>query len=411
MKEKKEKLRMNQVTLNYRHDGEGKVNLIFLHGWSIDSSYWEDQIDYFSKKYSVYAIDLPGFGDSKADRQEWSIEEYALDVKDFIKTLDLKNIILIGHSMSGGIVLDIAIKSSDEIIGVIGIDNFKMVGEEAIDENKEEIARFMIQLSTDYETAVSDYANNYLFMPSTPEVIRKKILKDYNKVDPEIGIETFKASMKYSEMLRENLKMLPHKLYLVNSDSYPTDVASLKEYCKNDFELRIINGTGHYPMVEKPEEFTRLLNAVVSIISAKFENEMTALVSESIKAPISTVWHALTNSELISQYMYGARVESDWNEGSSIKWNGIWNGKYYEDKGKIIEMEKPYSLKYTHYSSLSDKPDIPENYHTVSYQLAREGDHTLLLITQDNNDTESERDDSEKNWKQMVKELKKVVEV
>lgn len=411
MKEKKVKLRMNQVNLNYRHDGEGKINLIFLHGWSIDSTYWRDQIDYFSDKYSVYAIDLPGFGDSTADnRTDWTIEEYALDVKDFIKTMELKNIILIGHSMSGSIALDVAIKSSDEIIGIIGVDNFKMIGDNAIAENREEVARFIIQLNNDYETAVTDYANNFLFMPSTPEDVRKRILKDYKKVDENTGIETFRASLEYAGMLRTNLQMLPHKLHLVNSDNYPTDEASLEEYCKNGFELRIISGTGHYPMVEKPQEFTRLLNDVVCKIATRFENEMTAIVSESIKAPVSVVWHALTDPDLISKVMFGARVESKWTEGSSIKWNGIWKGKYFEDKGMIVEMNRPYCLKYTHFSNLSGKPDEPENYHTVSYQLAQEGDHTLLLITQDNNDTESERDDSEKNWEQMVKELKKLVE-
>lgn len=412
MAENKMKIRADKVTLNYRHEGKGKINIIFLHGWSIDSSYWKDQIDLLKDEYSVYAIDLPGYGDSKADKREvWSMEEFALDIRDFMKHLKLENIILVGHSMSGGIMVDVAVKSSeDEIIALIGVDNFKMVGFEMTPDIKAQIDDYSATLAVNYKEAVKTYAEDYLFSTTTPDHVREKVIKDFEKTDSQIGISTFRNLNEYVDKIPEQLQLIPQKLYLINSDSTPTNEAGLERYCKNGYELITIHGTGHYPMVEKPEEFNILLKGLIDKIANEFENELTSRVSESVKAPVRVVWNALTDPEMIYKYMFGTKVETDWKVGSNIKWTGIWNGKAYEDKGTILAMDPPYTLKYSYYSNSSELPDKPENYHTISYQLAEEGNHTLLLITQDNNLNKKQRDHSAKNWKEMVKGLKEVLE-
>jgi sigma-B regulation protein RsbQ len=53
-------------------------------------------------------------------------------------------------------------------------------------------------------------------------------------------------------------------LYLINNDSIPTNEAGLKNHCKNGFQVETISATGHYPMIEKPEEFNLLLEKVLS---------------------------------------------------------------------------------------------------------------------------------------------------
>ena len=61
-------IRDRQVEINYFQQGQGDTTVLFLHGWCIDGTYWKNQVEYFSKNYNVYAIDLPGFGKSKAER-------------------------------------------------------------------------------------------------------------------------------------------------------------------------------------------------------------------------------------------------------------------------------------------------------------------------------------------------------
>lgn len=108
--------------------------------------------------------------------------------------------------------------------------------------------------------------------------------------------------------------------------------------------------------------------------------------------------------------MFGADVESDWSEGSDITWKGEFNGKEYEDKGKILKIEPEQSLQYSHFSPLSGKPDTPENYHTVSIDLADNGDETQVSLSQNNNADEKSQNESVKNWEMMLQGLKKYLE-
>lgn len=143
---------------------------------------------------------------------------------------------------------------------------------------------------------------------------------------------------------------------------------------------------------------------------ANSEKGFVAHASTTINSPVSRVWHALTDPDMIAQYMFGTNVVTDWQEGSRIAWQGEWQGKPYEDKGVILKLEPQRLLKYTHYSPLSGKPDAPENYHTVTVELSREGEQTVVMIAQDNNDTEEARAHSEENWQSMLEGLKDVVE-
>lgn len=135
-----------------------------------------------------------------------------------------------------------------------------------------------------------------------------------------------------------------------------------------------------------------------------------ATSSITIDAPASEVWEALTAPEIIKQYMFGTNVVTDWKVGSPIVWKGEWQGKSYEDRGKILEVEKNRVLKYSHFSPLSGTPDVPENYHTVTVKLMNDGVGTIVQLLQDGNKTEESRRHSEKNWTMMLESLKKILE-
>ena len=135
-----------------------------------------------------------------------------------------------------------------------------------------------------------------------------------------------------------------------------------------------------------------------------------AKASVSINASAEKVWDALVDPQAIKQYMFGTNVLSDWKEGSPIVWKGEWQGKAYEDKGKILQLKPGRTIQYSHFSPLSGVPDKQENYHTVTIRLSGNGNQTDVTLTQDNNATEAERTESEKNWGMMFTELKKFLE-
>jgi uncharacterized protein YndB with AHSA1/START domain len=140
------------------------------------------------------------------------------------------------------------------------------------------------------------------------------------------------------------------------------------------------------------------------------DKKFIAQASTTIHAPVSKVWQALINPEIIKQYLFDTDVISDWKVGSPIIYRGEWEGKPFEDKGKILEIEPEKTLKSTHWSPLSGVPDTPENYHTVTYTLNEQGNATEVTITQDNNASEEEKAHSEKNWQTVLDGMKKLLE-
>lgn len=130
----------------------------------------------------------------------------------------------------------------------------------------------------------------------------------------------------------------------------------------------------------------------------------------AIKASASVVWDALTNPNLIAQYLFGTHVKSEWKVGSSITYTGTWEGKPYEDKGTIIELVPRKLLKSTYWSPFSGKADVPENYSTVTYELFLKGGETTLTVTQDNNATRESADHSQENWKKVLATMKALLE-
>ncbi len=139
-------------------------------------------------------------------------------------------------------------------------------------------------------------------------------------------------------------------------------------------------------------------------------SKFVARATISINAPTAQVWQALTKPELIKQYLFGTEVTTDWQVGSTITYKGEWQGKTYQDKGKILKVEPEKRLVSTFWSSLSGVPDAPENYKTVSYELSAEGGGTRLTITQDNNDNQEEANHSEQNWGAVLEGMKKLLE-
>jgi len=101
------------VPIAYNKTGNGDTALVFVHGWGINKEYWKSQADEFSKRYTVVTIDLGGHGKSGTQRDHWTVDDYANDVMAVLDSLNLNKVILVGHSMGGDVILDIAFKIPD----------------------------------------------------------------------------------------------------------------------------------------------------------------------------------------------------------------------------------------------------------------------------------------------------------
>jgi uncharacterized protein YndB with AHSA1/START domain len=139
-------------------------------------------------------------------------------------------------------------------------------------------------------------------------------------------------------------------------------------------------------------------------------NDRDIGTSTTIDAPTEEVWNAITTPETIKQWFFGVDTETDWKEGSPLVHRGEWQGKPYEDKGVIVQIEPPRLLVHTHWSDASGKPDTPDNYQEVSWELSKRDGATELTITERNLPSEEAKALSEKSWQTVLSNLKELLE-
>jgi pimeloyl-ACP methyl ester carboxylesterase len=250
-------IKNQDVSIHYSTCGDADTTLLFVHGWCINESYWETQVKHFCNNYKIVTMDLPGFGQSGKNRTEWTVENYAADVNAVVNQLGLKNVILIGHSMGGNIVMEAAL-NNDKVIGLIGVDNLKEVGKIPTDTTKAEIEGFLQMLNQNYSGVIKMFTGQYLFAPESDPAIRKRVETDFLNADSTIAINSIGHYMRFEEKQAAKLTQLNRKFYFINSAYTPTDKAGL-EATGVDFKVYDIHGTGHYPMVEKADSFNILL--------------------------------------------------------------------------------------------------------------------------------------------------------
>ncbi|ATX67302.1 alpha/beta fold hydrolase [Roseinatronobacter bogoriensis] len=102
------------MTLPYLRAGTGKP-LVLVHGYLGASAQWQDQLDAFAGTHDVIAPDLPGFGQAAAHTGPRRIADFAAAVMACIDGLGVGNFTLLGHSMGGMIVQEIAARHTDRI--------------------------------------------------------------------------------------------------------------------------------------------------------------------------------------------------------------------------------------------------------------------------------------------------------
>ena len=142
----------------------------------------------------------------------------------------------------------------------------------------------------------------------------------------------------------------------------------------------------------------------------------TAEVSTSIAASKNKVWQSLTDADAVKQYFMGATVRTDWKVGSLITWSGEWQGKKFEDKGKVLAFDPERRLSFLHWSPMGGASDTPNNYHVVTITLDGVEELTKVTLAQSNleggvtDDDRAHREDFEKNWSTMLEGLKQVAE-
>lgn len=245
------------VTIHYDDQGEGELSLVFVHGWNCDRRYWNAQRDYFAGAHRVVTLDLAGHGDSGLDRAQWTMQGFGQDVTAVVASLDLFNVVLIGHSMGGKVVVEAARQLGDRVVAIVGVDTFNNGGRETPQPRQ---AQLLKELARDYSGFVGKLVEG-MFVEASDPTIREFVMADMAAAPYHVAIGARTASGSYDASV--TLASLDVPLMLINSDYRTTDLAHLTANAKV-VTYREMSGVGHFVMLEDPVTFNAHLTAVLA---------------------------------------------------------------------------------------------------------------------------------------------------
>jgi pimeloyl-ACP methyl ester carboxylesterase len=264
-------LSFDSERIAYDVAGKGKTSLIFIHGWSCDGRYWQKQIPVFAKEYQVITVDLAGHGHSSLYRSEFSMLSFANDVKAIVDKENITKAILIGHSMGGGVIAEAARLMPKKVVGIVGVDTLQNVAERTPQSVIDEMVK---PFEADFKSAAQNFISP-MFPKGTDRRLMNWIKEDMSSAPKEIALSAFRNYLgQYVDGEAANVfKDITIPVVSINARLWPTSPEENRKYIKN-YQLFYIEETGHFPMLERPEEFNMLLEKALDSIETKINENI-----------------------------------------------------------------------------------------------------------------------------------------
>ncbi len=236
----------------------GWPNLVLVHGWMCDQSYWDEQVAGLMEDFGVVTVDLAGHGDSGVARQSWSIGSLAGDVVTVVEALRLDAVIVVGHSMGGMVALEVANALPERVIGVIGVDSLH---DSDPDISLEELAPLFAGFENDFVGTCDGFVRGMFVDGTDPDLIGG-VVTDMCGGPEEVGLELMRVYGDYDWPRGFADAGVP--IRSINADLWPTDLEGNRQVA--DYDLTVFPGYGHFLMQEAPEELTKALIATAGNI-------------------------------------------------------------------------------------------------------------------------------------------------
>ena len=245
------------LMIYYDVRGTGDKTLLFIHGWCCDRSYWDAQVEELTKSYRVVTIDLGGHGQSGLERETWTMPAFGADVAAVVEKLDLSNVIMVGHSMGGMVVIEAARRLPGRVVALVGVDTFQDFSRSL---TQEQINGFLAAFQADFAGTTDQFVRG-MFSEGSDSALVEQIATDMAAAPPEVGLSAIEEFLGYD--YRSVLAEVRLPIRTINCDKYPTDVEG-NQAIGESFEIRLMPGTGHFLHMEDPVTFNRLLSETLS---------------------------------------------------------------------------------------------------------------------------------------------------
>ncbi|GHU62959.1 alpha/beta hydrolase [Bacteroidia bacterium] len=246
-------IKIDGLNIHYEQVGnDSGKDVVLLHGWGSKLQIFKHIVSELEPDFNVYAIDFPGFGESNPPNEEWGVNDYTLFLEAFVKKLNIKNPILMGHSFGGRVA--ILYSSRNEVNKLVLIDS----------------AGIKPKRSLKYYLKVYSFK---LYKRILPVLLGKEkadiLIERYRK---KAGSSDYNAAAGIMrkilvKVVNEDLKQIMPQIkaptlliWGENDTAAPVKDARIMEKLIQDSGLVVLQNAGHFSFIEKPGEVNIILN-------------------------------------------------------------------------------------------------------------------------------------------------------
>jgi pimeloyl-ACP methyl ester carboxylesterase len=244
------------ATIHWTSKGTGAQTVVFVHGWTCDDTSWDAQVPVISRQTRVITLDLPGHGRSGSPTSgKITMDLFARAVEAVRAEARAERVVLVGHSMGTPVIRQYALMYPQRVSALVLVDGLvqlaggpaftrpPMTGEAGL-KAREAMVRGMFSAAT------------------TPE-LQQRILKMMMGTSEATANGAMAATWDSAQWKNDPVNVPVLGIYadrsgLANREGMQRLYPML--------EYHEIPGTGHFLMMEKPDEFNRLLTAFLTTI-------------------------------------------------------------------------------------------------------------------------------------------------
>jgi len=250
--------------VHYVTVGAGRQTIVFVHCWAGNLGFWREQVPAFASHARLILIDLPGHGQSDKPHTAYTMDFFASAVLAVMRDAHVDQAVLVGHSMGGPVICCVYRRAPEKVAALVSVDGLLRRPEWTPGDAEKFIAPFR---TPEYREHVRQFVGSFFPVPGT-EALRDQVLSEM-LATPQYVMVGAMEGMFGPDQPDWGLKTVNAPVLVINARS-PMWNADYENYVRSlspQTEYHLMDGVGHWLMLEKPAEF----NATLTDLLGKYD--------------------------------------------------------------------------------------------------------------------------------------------
>jgi pimeloyl-ACP methyl ester carboxylesterase len=246
--------KVGDVRVHYQSLGNGDRAVVFIHGWTCDSTFWKNQVPALAGKARILLIDLPGHGRSDKPKIDYSMAFFARAVAAVLDDAGVRSAVLVGHSMGTPVARQFYRLYPKRTLALVAVDGdlHTPLATQA------EIDKHLVQFTRpDYKDAIGK-AVDEMFTKATPADARRAIKATMQGAPQHVVVGAMRGMLDLS-IWKDDPIDAPLLVVVAKQPYWPADHEKKVRKLNPKAGYRSVDGAGHFLMVDKPEAFNGIL--------------------------------------------------------------------------------------------------------------------------------------------------------